>query len=132
MEFDYGGSCVRPEYSVNLSGIEAQAPEAELEIRDVVTPEHRGMEVQVSVTQTDPGLDESRVGLFVEKTGLLQRAFGLECKQDTCGVGTKFSFVDLTRVDAVAGRVEAAMEVLDGRAPITGFGNGHGWVDRPG
>tara|TARA_B100000700_G_scaffold309375_1_gene388375 strand:- start:4367 stop:4567 length:201 start_codon:yes stop_codon:yes gene_type:complete len=66
LKIDYCGSCVRSENPIDLSGIKPEIPQVELEIGDVISSEHLGVQVKVSITQSDAGLHQSRMCLLVE------------------------------------------------------------------
>jgi len=66
LEVSQGPRRVRTEDPVDSPGVETQISQAELQVSDVLAPEHRNMEVEVAVAQAQTGLDQGGLGDLVD------------------------------------------------------------------
>jgi hypothetical protein len=89
-----------------------------LEVRDVVTPQHRGPSVQEAVTQAKTGLHQGVPRLLPAHPVDAEATQALEGLDGGAGGGTE----DAVRVDGYAGedRREAVLDVRDGLPAVAG------------
>ena len=132
LEVDQRRRRVGSEDAVDPAGVEAEAAQTELQVSHVVTPEHGGVEIKVAVAESEARLHEAPVGPVVDQAVLVEAPFGLEGQECPGGIGPELGGIGLARFDPVAGLVEAAMEVPDGRSAVTGSGTVHGRISEAG
>jgi hypothetical protein len=119
LEVEEGTSRVRAKDSVYPTGIEAEASQSELQVGDVVAPEHRCVQVQVAVTQVEARLDQGCCRGRVEETVFVQAPLGLEAPDTGGGCRTEDAGLHFGAVYRVAHLGKAPMEVADTVARVS-------------
>ena len=99
----------RAEDAVDATGIEPERPEASLQLGDVVAPLHRPAQVEETVAEPVPGLDDRAPGLLVTEPVGLQAPRDLERLHRSLGCGTEPAVLIAPGIEP--GGCEPALEI---------------------
>ena len=116
LEVAQGTGGVGSEDAVDPTGVEAEAPETELEVGDVVATEHRRVQVQVAVAEAVAGLDEGGQRVVIDVAVLVQAPLRLEPGDLGSRVWSESAVGQLVVDDRMAGVFEAPVQVPDAGA----------------
>ena len=125
LEVEHGGVRIGTEDAVDPPGSASKAAEAKQRDGPFDTSEHVGVYVLVAVAEPEAGLHQGSMSPLVDQAVLVEAPLCSEGQQRPDGGGAEHSRCRLTRLDRVAGLVEAAMEVANRRSPVTGLGTVH-------
>src|SRR5204862_1527621 len=115
LELGQRGGGVWSEDAVFLAGVEAEHVEPTLELRDVVTPQHRTTDVEHPAAESEPALDERGPRLASADAVDPERAPFLEHAQLALGRGSEVP--ELVERQWVTEREETTLEIPDCLAP---------------
>ena len=113
-------SSIGTEDSIDATCVESETAKAELEVGYVVASEHRSVQVEVAISQTNPCLHEGGLCGRVHCSMLVDASLGLEGKQCPGRIRPEVVVGHLSRIHRVADGQKATVEVPDRCSAIAG------------